>query len=281
MQTEFVDVAHKSGEIRAQQLWGLNIARLKTKFHAKIMLVADMYVRWWNLIQEPAPNICSFRELGHNIRAGISQAKQLWRTFVKTSSIHISALGLYVRFFEQILGDKRKAARLKEKYGEYTSAGKVNDGSLAFKSCGPDEGIVEISAKREKMGTVVSHNRAFCQISGYYPGELLNANITVLMPEIYREAHKSALERCCKTVEAGGKCDLDKGIRAHLLNKGGFLVPIVIKIVDLPHFVNGYSFVAGVSVSAEFRDYTQVNLLLDLQFCILATSSSTLALRLM
>ncbi len=274
LQDEFVNVAHRSEELRVQQLWSLNLARLKGKFHARIMCVAELYVRWWNLLQEAAPNIAACRELGLNIQQGIVHVREMWHLFVSTSSVLPSMLGLYVHFYQHLIGDPHKAAKIREKYDEYIhTAGGLSE-SITFRGCGPDDGIIEVSAKRDSMGEIVAYNRSFCQMTGYVPGELLKTNILGVMPEIYRAAHTRALEECGRVVEYGGKWSLAKNVRVHLLCKSGYVVPAVLKIVDLPHFVNGHSFVAGMSRVKEFENYNVVRLLLDPKLGIAATSSS-------
>ncbi len=273
LQTEFVDVAHRSKELRVQQLWGLNLARMKKKFHSRTMRVAELYVRWWNLLQEDAPSIAACRELGFSIQSGIERIRHMWRLFVSTASVPPSVLALYAKIFECLLGDHHEAAKVREKYAEYAHAGPADN--VAFKGCGPDEGIVEVSAVRGHTGEVMSYNLVFSQISGYVPGELIKMDIDLMIPEIYREAHKKAFGRCRELMEYGGKCQTGRKIRAHLLDKSGFLVPVVIKVVDFPHFVNGHSFVAGVSRVMDLEDYSMVHLLLDPRMDVVATSSST------
>ncbi len=272
VQREIVDTSYLRREVRDRQLWSLNLSRLRGKFHARIIRAAEMYVRWWNLLLEPAPDLNAFRELGAGIQKKIEQAKKLWHTFVRTGSVSAAVLGVYTRFYGQLLGDVKKAERLREKHGEALEA--KAGGNSEFDQKGCDEGIVEVSAKSTTRGEVVGYNRAFSQITGYLPGELLKTNLTTIMPEIYREAHSKAMGACCVALEFGEEYDMQRKFASYLLDKGRHLVPVRIKIVDLPHFVNGYSLVAGVSRTHGFGDYGVVHLLVDPGLLVTAVSSS-------
>ncbi len=87
------------------------------------------------------------------------------------------------------------------------------------------EGIVTIDSE----GTVIMVNREFENIWGYQRDEIIGVNLTILMPEKYRGAHKAGMKRYLSTREA---VVLGRRLELEGLRKDGSVFPLEIRITE-------------------------------------------------
>eukprot|EP01022_Parablepharisma_sp_SALTPOND_P015274 TRINITY_DN2144_c0_g1_i1.p2 TRINITY_DN2144_c0_g1~~TRINITY_DN2144_c0_g1_i1.p2 ORF type:complete len:304 (-),score=29.68 TRINITY_DN2144_c0_g1_i1:2229-3140(-) len=93
------------------------------------------------------------------------------------------------------------------------------------------------------------------------------------MPSIYREVHSKEMEKCTQKLDYGeGICAIRK--ETFMLHKSGYILPVVLKIVDSPHIMNGYAFIASVVVPKEDKDYSTAYLLLNPEKTITGITSN-------
>jgi len=105
------------------------------------------------------------------------------------------------------------------------------------------EGVIII----DSSGRIIMVNREFEEIWGYTRDEVLGKGLTELMPEKYREAHKSGLERYIQTKKA---VILGKRRELEGLKKDGTVFPLEIRITETAS--NG-----DLYFTAALRDITQ------------------------
>lgn len=250
---------------------------MQRKFRTRILRTAEMHVRWWDLLQESSPDLLTFLSLGTSLLAATREIKHMWRELRRSSAIHSSVLSVYARFCGRIQDDKRKAARLVHKYGEEGSRRLDETALAATGQTGSDEGVIAVSARKETLGQIITCNKAFSQIAGYIQPELTGRPVTSLMPSIYRDMHAAVMEKCCAKIERG-ESDQQKAQSTkyclQILHKAGYIVPVTMRLVDAPHFINGHSFVASVTRTKEATGYGQAYLILDTERRIVAFTSS-------
>lgn len=87
------------------------------------------------------------------------------------------------------------------------------------------EGIVTIDSD----GMIIMVNRESENIWGYKRGEIMGQDLTVLMPEKYRSAHKAGMRRYIETKEA---VVLGRRIELEGLRKDGTVFPLEIRITE-------------------------------------------------
>lgn len=106
------------------------------------------------------------------------------------------------------------------------------------------EGIVAI----DSGGTVIMVNREFENIWGYERDEIIGRDLTILMPEKYRGAHKAGIKRYLDTREA---VVLGRRLELEGLRKNGSVFPLEIRITETE--INGILFFTAV-----VRDLTDI-----------------------
>ncbi len=203
----------------------MRFRRLNSKFHGEILKAAECYVRWWDVVQEPKPDLGKFLRLASAIQSKQSKIKLLWRTLRKGRDIRHSTLALYARFCAELLGDRKKAARLRTKYWENAAAAAIQEAETP-------EGVVRVSGQEGTKGTILSYNRAFSQMTGYLPDELAGRKVDSLIPELYRVDFLASLEKLAKDVTTSGGAEWrTEGFVTH---KSGFMVHVAIKAAKIP-----------------------------------------------
>lgn len=108
------------------------------------------------------------------------------------------------------------------------------------------EGIITI----DSAGTVIMVNREFENIWGYARGEVIGTNLSELMPDKYRDAHRAGLTRYIMTREP---VVLGKRLELEGLRKDGTVFPLGIRITETAIRDELY-FTAAVRDLSEFKE---------------------------
>jgi PAS domain S-box-containing protein len=246
--------------------------RMQRKFRSKILESAEIYARWWDLLQESSPAFPIFAELGITLLNCVEFVKKLWNRIKHSAVIPKDAFSLYVLFCENLEADPEKARRLRQKYGNENVKAIRDDFTMAGYSEN-GECIVSVSAKKDTVGDVIGCNKAFSQVTGYVTTELLGKKLTKVIPSVYQKAHDEAFKRCSAMIEYGEKCE-SWSKSTYIQMKSGYIVPVKIRVIDFPHFANNSVFIAAISVPKKERMYRTAHFLLDPEKFIVAMSSS-------
>ncbi|HAC90010.1 MAG TPA: hypothetical protein DCF63_05155 [Planctomycetaceae bacterium] len=84
----------------------------------------------------------------------------------------------------------------------------------------------------DQRGTIVSANPATDQLFGYCPKELVGQNISVLMPDPYRDEHDGYIQRY---LETGTAHIIGMGREVTAQRKDGSTFPIDLNVSEIPH----------------------------------------------
>lgn len=83
----------------------------------------------------------------------------------------------------------------------------------------------------DERGSIESVNRALCEMTGYSEDELVGSNISMLVPEKYREQHHRGMNRF---IETGVSKIIGKGgNELEVLTKSGSIIPVDIAITEM------------------------------------------------
>eukprot|EP01022_Parablepharisma_sp_SALTPOND_P004365 TRINITY_DN120165_c0_g1_i1.p1 TRINITY_DN120165_c0_g1~~TRINITY_DN120165_c0_g1_i1.p1 ORF type:complete len:892 (-),score=63.92 TRINITY_DN120165_c0_g1_i1:2141-4816(-) len=258
---ELIEKAMTRSEKQSQRnIFTTKLQKMQDKFRRKILETTKTYVRWWDTLLESTPSLTRFKEIGLALLENTSIMRKMWKEAKRLPAIPQLVLYLYVKFCENIRGDNTKVKRLKLQYSNRNVKRVTENSATSFTVS--EEGILAVSVKKETMGNIVLCNKTVSRILGYLPGELVNRNLLMLIPPIYHESHLKGFRKSCALIEYGEKVEgFNK--EAYIVGKAGYLIPIILRTVDLPHMMNGHIFVVSVSLPKDYTKYTVAHMLLD------------------
>ena len=135
---------------------------------------------------------------------------------------------LEVRVQERTTELTRVNASLKEEVGERTrSEEALRESEEKFRSV-TQSAIYAIVAADAK-GEIISWNNGAQNIFGYEEADVLGKSLTILMPEVYRTAHLSGMERYARTGEAHV---IGRTVEVHGLRRGGGEFPLELSLTS-------------------------------------------------
>ncbi|MDR3547362.1 MAG: PAS domain S-box protein [Candidatus Pacebacteria bacterium] len=264
------DNGKKSSQFNAIVL--MRQSHIEKKFNALVENSARLYRGFWDLLQEKYPCGEQFEQLGFGILQSKWQLEKEWQVLQRAGAVPANVVSLYSRFVEHVEQDKGKAKLVRSCVHTANTSGQIE--FLLYHATN-GAGVVTISALAKSNGLVRNYNGAFCRLTGYLQDELVNRPMEKLLPSIYRRNHAEELRLRSVLLEAG-ECDTltDNEKPVFLLHKSQYLMPVIVKVVVSPNYLNGYVFVATVASNKEWDVFDQVHILLNREKVIVAMTSS-------
>ncbi len=249
----------------------LKQSHIETKFQELVEIVARLHIRFWDLLQEKCPSNEEFEEVGFALLRETDKLARSWDVLKAKASLPSSIVALYGKFIEEVGQDPSHARDIRELL-ETSHCASQTDFLLFHATNGA--AVLAISAVAQTHGLVRHCNMAFCQLSGYSVEELTSMPVEHLMPSIYRAVHSRLLLH--QSQMAGADRPLEMAEKTvFLLHKSQHIVPIVVKVVAGPNFLNGYVFVATLTLNKDWNSHSMIHILLNPAKAIVAHSSST------
>ncbi len=249
----------------------LKQSHTETKFQDIVEKVARLHIRFWDLLQEKCPSNEEFEELGFTLLKETEKLARAWEVLKSKASLPSGIIGLYAKFTEEVGQDPAKARDIRELLGNSHGASK-SDFLLFYAVNGA--AVLGLSAVAQTQGLVRHCNMAFCQLSGYTVDELTNMSMELLMPSIYRENHSRIFLQQSRLASAEHPFQAQEKV-AFLLHKSQYIIPVVVKTVAGPNYLNGYVFVATMTLNKDWNSHSMIHILLNPAKRIVACSSST------
>lgn len=194
---------------------------------------------------------------------------KIWDSIKRRKRIPLESLRLYARFTNQIQEDIAKTNEALEYLHEAKEFS--HDNMASYSASG--EGVIMISADEINYGNIIQYNAGFAQLAGFSLQELKFTPISALIPEIYRDSHKEAFDKIIKLMHAE-KQELNTHKRVFLQDRSRYLIPIIIMIVEMPNYMNGYKCMAVISRDKELIQYDLVHILVDTNSNITGVTSN-------
>ena len=137
-----------------------------------------------------------------------------------------------------------------------------NSGSfnLLTQNCDDSCGIICISGGTKSLGKIDNGNKAISRLIGYELAELKELPVTSIMPSIFRESHHKLFQSECYLTEAGQRKEYSER-ESFILHKSQYIIPVDIKITEIPNVLNSYCFIAKVKLNQEKNKYNIIHII--------------------
>lgn len=179
----------------------INYEIILLKFKDRLKKTSMIHSEFWALLGEQFPNLRKVNKNGAKILNSLEKIKADWN-LIKDFKINTNKeFRLYMEFSNEILYDFEYTKELnllaQEKVSLNTNINHID--FLSHKNLTDQtfskEGIplISINCQYSNYGKIASCNQPFVKLFGYSKMLLIGKDISVLMPEMYREYHKNAL----------------------------------------------------------------------------------------
>ena len=184
-----------------------------------------------------------------------------------------SAILLYAKYIELVNNDMNTANQTREMALNQANSLEVYNSEEGLAKS--ENGYLSVSANKTNVEQIISCSVGFCRISGYTKRELLQNKLSIILPSFLRESHSKWIKEECVCCENGGGILVNKEktimAQSFLKHKNGFIIPVLVKIVEAPHFLNNYCFIAQISLKR--KDVDMVYIITDNEFRVEERSS--------
>lgn len=248
--------------------------RQQNKFCYLIEQSAATHERFWDMLADSEPSYERFLYLGFAIRSINSRIHSIWKN-LKRSGMRLSfkLMAIYEAYCESILQDNVRSTKMKSMLA---AVGVRSEGDLLMKHAENGCSVIAVSATVLTVGKITSTNSAFCELSGYSRKELVNFPLEKIIPHIYRETHYNAFSHANFLLQLEQIIDFEQKA-VFIVNKAGYLMPVIVRIVAPPNLGNGYCYFAKIIKDKSNNDFHTLHVLADPQKNIFALSSSMIS----
>ena len=206
----------------------------KRKFYNEIMLDLDLTEQFWKIFSKKEnKSIIDFNQvfkISEKIMISKQNVEKLWEKLFNLYSGINEVFDFYCEYVEQINDDsftKRELESIKRKNETNSDSINQNFYNLIFKN---DTGIIICNGDNGKEGLIEKVNLEFEKIFKYNSNELINKDITILMPKIFASQHKEFMQNFINIGEKYIICTKEYYTFAKDKNNSIILIKLYIKI---------------------------------------------------
>ncbi|EAR83935.1 PAS domain S-box protein (macronuclear) [Tetrahymena thermophila SB210] len=238
------------GDLRGQENKGIEVNNIVT-FQNKLVVFLNaieksvsFHLEFWNKLLEEQPDIQKLLQLGSKITNTVENTSDLFEQLQEMNPNHIKCLEIYGNFLKEIVNDEQEGVRVIEK-AEYVS--KSNQANKQFVDTekikygeNSNTCIITVSGNLNSVGIVTNSNNEVFRMLGFQKNEIIDQNISKIMPRVYGNLHDSFIHRYLETSESR-VIGVERSVMC--LNKQGYIVPCTLMIKVLPNLDDGIQIV--------------------------------------
>jgi len=243
----------------------------EAKFVKEVEKTAELYREFWSTLSVKTPDYARFEEIGFKMLKKSDRLEKLWSLFKNQNTLSASTLWLYSLYCEKIQTDTIRAEEIKDSVQHKRLV--INTDKSTYSTYSTDSPLITASQKLSNLGNIRKYNAAFSSILGYGKNELVNAPLIRIIPAIYQKSHEEGIRDLYCKIESGQSYHV-REIDAFALAKTGYIVPFVLKMIELPNFSNDRAFIVALTINKALLPYNIMHLLLDENKIVKEISSS-------
>ncbi|KAI9179648.1 hypothetical protein H9P43_004976 [Blastocladiella emersonii ATCC 22665] len=194
--------------------------------------VTRSQIKFWGELLKKTPDMARLHVLADSISDGISKAQDNYIRVLKINPGSAQVLRMYAAFLIEIMNDHKNGRELQERADDLDEHGEGEDGD------GDEEGadidlfndqnsVITISGAYETVGKILHVNNKALSLLGYRRGELLNQNITTIIPEPFAEPHDAFMRRY---LETGFSKIVERTRKVLARQRTGYLIPVMLAV---------------------------------------------------
>lgn len=213
-------------------------------FQNNVERAVNLHLDFWRELMEDSPDIHKLQSLGSKITNQVEVTTDQFKKLNQINPNHIKCLVIYGNFLKDIVNDDQEGLRIIEKAEYVDKSAMVNkqfiDNDRLKYGENSNTCIFTCSGNFNEMGVVKNVNNEITRVFGLSKAEIMENNISVIMPKVIADSHDSFMMNYFETSES-------KIIGAERLvfpmTKAGYLVPCTLMVKILPNLEEGIKIV--------------------------------------
>ncbi|MDR3547441.1 MAG: hypothetical protein P4M11_04060 [Candidatus Pacebacteria bacterium] len=243
----------------------------QNKFCDTIESCAMLREHFYDLLVDNEPSYEKFVMLGFAIKQTSARIKELWHSLKRSNTrLSLRMIVAYSGYHEQILQDAERAAKLRSNMLE---EGVITEGDMLMQYAENGDAVAAVTTDSEGHATIVKHNCAFSELSGYTKEELANMPLERLIPKVCLPIHEAAFNKAVVMARSEKPMSFEQRPTV-MLHRSGYIVPVIQRVVATPSYINSYCFIVKICKDKANNVYNLVHILADEARNIVGLSSS-------
>ena len=244
------------------------------QFQTQIEILAHNYQEFWKIFAVEDThnlNILKIEENGFKVLNNINQIFYLWKKIKKLIQNPKEAKILYGKFIIDIMSDEILGQELIDESKKIT-LNYHNHSYQLFKNDinnisidGSPVIIAKASQNYENL-RIVQITNSILRVFGYVKNDLLNHDINILLPKIFRKTHSEIVKNYIYS-NLDFKKIKSRKINSFALHRMGYIFPVRIQFILLPTLIHNFLYAAKFKNESEreynYQGYAIINQRLD------------------
>jgi PAS domain S-box-containing protein len=185
---------------------------------------------FWDILLTSQPDLNRMNDLAELINSSMLSAMSAFKLMMRLSGGNsIAVLRMYAGFLLDVANEPTyghellvRAEELEDLQSKEHSEG-TQENANGVPSLDDRHAIVSISGEMKKLGTIFQVNATALRLLGYNKYEMINRNVTLIVPAPFAQHHHNYLRRY---MDLGDASVLNKTRALFAMHKTGYLVPI-------------------------------------------------------
>ena len=262
---------------------GVIMSQEERKFLAILEKLTQQYINVWIILQDGRPSQDRFLEALNQLMEKERVLNKKWQSMLEIKArndymfLSLQGLQFYAKFLESVAQDQYAS---KEVISIMTSQSRaVVSQKFDIKALGDcsseGDAILAVSAEAKRFEEITACSASFSALSGYSEQELKNKKVSfLLLPEI-QELHSKAVLNECHYCESGGdRITRREYMKTYLVTKSKFIIPVVVRVLSIPSFINDYNFIALIKYNKMENAHNVIHFIANKELEITAFTSS-------
>ncbi|KAL4478284.1 hypothetical protein ABPG72_016596 [Tetrahymena utriculariae] len=245
IEDEIKDSDEKTGDTRNVDVNKIVLFQKRfIEFQEIIDKSVQLHLDFWRELLEENPEIQKIESMGSKITSTVEQVKDQFQKLRDIYSNHIKCLEIYGYFLKDIVNDDIEGEKILDNVKYAKNSQSVNkqfvDQDRLKYGENSNTAILTVSGNYGQIGIVTNLNNELTRILGWSKADVIEQNISRIMPKVYADLHDKFMEHYLETSE-GQVIGTERTIMC--LNKDSFLVPCTLMIKVLPNLSEGIQIV--------------------------------------
>ncbi|EAR98621.2 PAS domain S-box protein (macronuclear) [Tetrahymena thermophila SB210] len=245
IEDEIKDSDEKTGDTRNVDVNKIVLFQKRfIEFQEIIDKSVQLHLDFWKELLEENPEIQKIENMGSKITSTVEQVKDQFQRLRDIYSNHIKCLEIYGYFLKDIVNDDIEGEKILDNVKYAKNSQSVNkqfvDQDRLKYGENSNTAILTVSGNYGQIGTVTNLNNELTRILGWSKADVIEQNISRIMPKVYADLHDKFMEHYLETSE-GKVIGIERTVMC--LNKDSFLVPCTLMIKVLPNLSEGIQIV--------------------------------------
>ncbi|KAL4430236.1 hypothetical protein ABPG74_014795 [Tetrahymena malaccensis] len=209
-------------------------------FQDQVIKAAKEHKLFWKELEEITPNINKLQKISKILDDQNYSLSQMFNDLTLQNQNNINLLYFYGQYLNEITHDTENSSKVLQKaeqiFRQQNSSKIQINNQKAFLNENCKNSIIIVLADQENMGEIIYSNQQMQSFLGFSKQDLLQKNVSILMPPLISKRHSSFMNRFIQTSQSA----FTQNFRiVPALNKKGYLVPSNLLLKVIPEFNNG------------------------------------------